>query len=175
MSPDITVEILLASACLPLLYKAVEIDGQYYWDGGYMGNPPVWPLIDYTDTNDILLCKVNPVEINHVPKTVHEIQDRINDISFNSSLMNEMRMIYFKDKLLNMGISLKGRLRKIHFHEIAADKTLEPYNLSSKFNTTWSFLNRLRQKGRESAQRWIEQHYVKVNATSSVNIKKRYL
>lgn len=175
MSPNISVDSLLASACLPLLFKAVEINGEHYWDGGYMGNPPIWPLIDNTDTADILLCKVNPIEINHVPKTVREIQDRINDISFNSSLMNEMRMIYFKDKILKIGVSLRGRLRKIHFHEIAADKALEQYSLSSKFNTTWAFLNELRKKGRECAEHWMEQHYEKVNIESSMSIRKRYL
>ena len=106
-----------------------------------MGNPPIWPLIDGTDTTDILLLKVNPIEIENVPKTVRDIQDRINDISFNSSLINEMRMIYFKDKILDMGYNLKGKLRKINFHEIAADNVLSDYTMSSKSNTTWDFLN----------------------------------
>lgn len=174
-SPNITVDSLMASACLPLLFKAVEIDGESYWDGGYMGNPPIWPLIDNTDTDDILLCKVNPTVINQVPKTVREIQDRINDISFNSSLMSEMRMIYFKDKILKLGVNLKGKLRPIHFHEIDADRVLEKFTYSSKFNTSWAFLNSLRMLGRESATMWIAENLEKVNAESSLKIKKMYL
>ncbi|MEQ1732884.1 MAG: patatin-like phospholipase family protein [Bacteroidia bacterium] len=174
-SPDITVDSLMASACLPYLFKAVEIDGEAYWDGGYMGNPPIWPLIDGTDTNDILLLKVNPIEIENVPKTVRDIQDRINDISFNSSLINEMRMIYFKDKILDMGHNLKGKLRKINFHEIAADNVLHNYTMSSKSNTTWDFLNVLRMKGRECATQWLAEDFENVNLKSSLKIKNMYL
>lgn len=174
-SPNITVDSLLASACLPMLYKAVEIDGEAYWDGGYMGNPPIWPLIDFTDTSDILLCKINPIEIQEIPKTVREIQDRINDISFNGSLMAEMRMIYFKDKILNMGYDVRGRLRKVHFHAISADVALGEYSLSSKFNANWDFLNTLREKGRIHATKWLEQNFEQVNNESTLNIRQVYL
>ena len=174
-SPNITADMLLASACLPLLYKAVEIDGEFYWDGGYMGNPPIYPLIDHTDANDILLIKVNPLEIREVPKTVKEIQDRINDISFNSSLSSEMRMIHFKDRMLNIGYDLKGKLRKIYFHEISADDELHEYSLTSKFNISKEFLLELKQKGRKSAENWMAQNIDKLHKESSLNIRKVFL
>jgi len=140
-----------------------------------MGNPPIWPLIDNTDTTDILLLKVNPIEIKDVPKTTKEIQDRINDISFNASLMAEMRMIYFKDKILNLGYDLRGRLRKIHFHAIAADKSLDDFNLSSKYNTSWEFLNKLRKLGNQAAQKFLDNHYEQIGNESSLSIRKVYL
>ncbi|MCC6252465.1 MAG: patatin-like phospholipase family protein [Bacteroidia bacterium] len=172
---EITADALMASACLPLLYKAVEINGQFYWDGGYMGNPSIYPLIDDTDSNDILLVKVNSVVINEVPQTVSEIQDRINDISFNSSLMAEMRMVYFKEKILKLGYDLRGRLRKIYFHSISADQVLDEYNLASKFNASWSFLNTLRKKGRTSAEKWINEQYHHVGHNSSIDIRKVFV
>ena len=174
-SPDITLNTLMASACLPLLFKSVEINGDYYWDGGYLGNPSLSPLINFTDTIDILLCKVNPIEINFIPKKAHEIQDRINDISFNSGLMNEMRTIYYHNKLLRMGVSIDNHPREIFMHEIAADQKLQEYSYSSKFNTTWIFLNNLRMKGRESAEKWIQHHYEKVNHESTLDVEKVYL
>lgn len=174
-SPNITVDMLMASACLPMLYKAVEIDGEHYWDGGYMGNPPIYPLIDHTDSNDILLIKVNPFEIDEVPKTVKEIQDRINDISFNSSLSSEMRMINFKERILNIGYDLKGKLRKIYFHEISADEDLHQFSLSSKFNISKSFLLRLKHLGKKAAEKWINENYEKVDKESSLNIRKVFL
>jgi len=174
-SPNITSDMLMASACLPMLYKAVEIDGEFYWDGGYMGNPPIYPLIDYTDSNDILLIKVNPLEIKEVPKTVKEIQDRINDISFNSSLSSEMRMIHFKDRMLNIGYDLKGKLRKIYFHEISADDDLHEYSLSSKFNISKEFLLQLKYKGRKAAEVWMRENLDKLHKESSLNIRKVFL
>jgi len=173
--PNMTVDMLMASACLPMLYKAVEIEGEYYWDGGYMGNPPIYPLIDYTDSNDILLIKVNPTEIKEVPKTVREIQDRVNDISFNSSLTAEMRMIHFKDRILNIGYDLKGKLRKIYFHEISADDDLAEYSLSSKFNISKDFLLRLHAQGRIAAESWLANSLEKVEIENSINIRKVFL
>lgn len=172
---EVTADALMASTCLPLLFKAVEINGDFYWDGGYMGNPPIYPLIDHTDSNDILLLKVNPVVVSHVPKTVAEIQDRINDISFNSSLMAEMRMVYFKEKILKLGYDLRGRLRKVYFHGISADQVLDDYSLASKFNASWKFLNTLRERGHQSADKWLHESYGKVGTESSMDIRKVFV
>ena len=169
---EMSVDALLASACLPQVFKAIEIDGEAYWDGGYMGNPPIYPLIDGTDSNDILILKVNTVEIDEVPKTIKEINDRINEISFNNSLMAEMRMVYFKEKIFNLGYDLRGRLRKIHFHRISADDVLDDLTLSSKYNVTWDFINHLRERGRSSAEEWLDEHSLDVESKSSFDIKK---
>ena len=172
---EMSVDALLASACLPQVFKAIEIDGEAYWDGGYMGNPPIYPLIDGTDSNDILILKVNTVEIDEVPKTIKEINDRINEISFNNSLMAEMRMVYFKEKIFNLGYDLRGRLRKIHFHRISADDVLDDLTLSSKYNVTWDFINHLRERGRSSAEEWLDEHSLDVESKSSFDIKKVFL
>lgn len=172
---EMSADALLASACLPQMFKAVEIKGEFYWDGGYMGNPPIYPLIDGTDSNDILILKVNTVIIKEVPKTIKEINDRINEISFNNSLMAEMRMVYFKEKILNIGYDLRGRLRKIHFHRISADNVLDDLTLSSKFNVTWDFLNHLRERGRASAETWIAENAHHVEHKSSFDVKKVFL
>jgi len=169
---EMSVDALLASACLPYYYKAVEIDGEHYWDGGFMGNPPIYPLIDGTEVKDILLLKINPIEINQVPRTVAEIQDRINDISFNNSLMAEMRMVYFKDRILNIGYDIKGKLRKIHFHAVRAEKNLDHFSLSSKFNANWKFLNQLRKLGHKAADEWIAENYEHVGNRSTLDLRK---
>ena len=98
---ELSIDAVLASACLPFLYQAVEIAGEHYWDGGYMGNPPIFPLIYHTDCPDVLIIQINPINIPNVPKTAQEIFDRINTLSFNSSLMREMRAIDFVTKLID--------------------------------------------------------------------------
>ena len=121
------------------------------------------------------MLKVNPVVIDEVPKTVAEIQDRINDISFNSSLMAEMRMVYFKEKILKLGYDLRGRLRKIYFHGISADQILDDFSLATKFNASWKFLNTLRERGHKSAEIWMEQNLDKVGNESSMDIRKVFV
>ncbi len=172
---EMNVDALLASSCLPLMFKAVEINGEFYWDGGYMGNPPIYPLIDVNNADDILIIQVNTMNINEVPKTIKDINDRINEISFNNSLMAEMRMVYFKEKILNIGYDLRGRLRKIYFHRISADTILDDLTLSSKFNVAWHFLNDLRQRGRTVAEKWLAEESHHVGHKSSFDIKKVFL
>jgi NTE family protein len=98
---EVTVDAVLASACLPMLFQAVEIDGEHYWDGGYIGNPAIFPLIYHTQTPDVLVVHINPIERRDVPKRASDIYNRINEISFNSSLMREMRAIAFVTKLID--------------------------------------------------------------------------
>jgi len=172
---EMSVDALLASSCLPLMFKAVEINGEFYWDGGYMGNPPIYPLIDVNNADDILIIQVNTININEVPKSIKDINDRINEISFNNSLMAEMRMVYFKEKILNIGYDLRGRLRKIYFHRISADTILDDLTLSSKFNVAWHFLNDLRQRGRTVAEKWLAEESKHVGHKSSFDIKKVFL
>lgn len=146
--PEINVDSILASACLPSLYQTVEINGEYYWDGGYTGNPPIYPLIYGTDTKDILLLQINPLKEKKIPYDVSGISDRINEISFNVSLMSEMRMIM-------RGYDIAGEVKDVRFHMIPSDEALADLHFSSKVNTSWEFLNRLRYLGRRSAEEWI--------------------
>lgn len=168
---EITAKAILASACLPYMYAAVEINGEYYWDGGYMGNPPLEPLINHTeDTDDILLVKINPFKIKQVPNTIEEIKDRVNEISFNSSLLHEIRQIEFKRSLVEKGITLDGSLKTTYLHGISADKDLSELNLSSKLNTSWDFLMHLKNLGYEACGKWLEENFEHIGKSSTLKL-----
>ncbi|HKC69352.1 MAG TPA: patatin-like phospholipase family protein, partial [Bacteroidia bacterium] len=162
--PEITLDAVLASTCLPYLYQSIEINGEHYWDGGYTGNPPIYPLIYGTDAKDVLLVQINPLREKTIPKQVSEIKDRVNEISFNISLMAEMRMI-------TQGYGIEGEVKDVYFQIIPADEILADLNFSSKMNTSWEFLNNLRQLGRQVATDWLKNDLQFVGKKSSPVIK----
>lgn len=168
---EITSKAILASACLPYLFKAVEINGEHYWDGGYMGNPPLWPLTEGTvGTDDILLVKVNPFKINKVPDNVEEIKDRVNEISFNSALAHEIKHLEFINDLIDKGINPEEKLKKINLHCLSADKSLEEFNLSSKLNTSWDFLMHLKNLGYKACDSWLKANYDNIGKRSTFHL-----
>jgi NTE family protein len=171
MSP----EAVLASACLPFLFQAVEIDGEHYWDGGYMGNPPIFPLIYNCISRDVLLVMINPIKINEVPKTAQAIFDRINTLSFNSSLMREMRAIHFVTGLIDRGFDDDGRLKRMYLHTIDAEDEMADLGVSSKLNASWDFMMRLSDLGRKYGDRFLAQHFDKIGCESSTDIPTRFL
>jgi NTE family protein len=173
---EITLEAVLASACLPSLYQAVEIDGAFYWDGGYMGNPPIFPLITNSSVKDILLVKINSINIPEVPKSARDIADRVNEISFNSSLINEMRMIHYRNELIRNGIlkSDNHSNREIFIHTISGYNALSRLNYSSKMNTSWEFLSELKEKGRETAQLWMETEFNALGKKSTFDVEEHF-
>ena len=173
---EITVDAVLASACLPLLFQAVQIDGEYYWDGGYMGNPPIFPLISNTSLHDIVLIKINSINISSVPTTARDIADRVNEISFNSSLINEMKLIHYRNELLRNGIlkSDEKQNREIYVHTISGYDALSQLSYSSKMNTSWPFLLDLKERGRQTAARWIESDYKQVGIKSTFDVEEHF-
>jgi NTE family protein len=173
---DITVDAVLASACLPLLFQAVEIDGEYYWDGGYMGNPPIFPIITNTSLKDIVLVKINSININSVPTTARDIADRVNEISFNSSLINEMKLIHYRNQLIRNGILTTDNKtnREIFVHTISGYSALSQLKYSSKMNISWEFLSELKQKGRETAEHWINTDYHEVGLKSTFDVEEHF-
>jgi len=173
---DITVDSVLASSCLPLLFQAVEIDGEYYWDGGYMGNPPIFPIITNTTLKDIVLVKINSININSVPTTARDIADRVNEISFNSSLINEMRLIHYRNELIRNGILKVDNKtnREIFVHTISGYSALSQLSQSSKMNISWEFLSDLRQKGRDVAEHWINTDYAEVGLKSTFDVEEHF-
>ncbi len=173
---EITVDAVLASACLPFLFQAVEIDGEYFWDGGYMGNPPIFPLITNTNLRDIVLVKINSVNINSVPTTARDIADRVNEISFNSSLINEMKLIHYRNELLRNGIlKIDDKVnREIFVHTISGYSALSQLSYSSKMNTSWDFLLSLKEKGRQTAEKWLETDYQLVGVKSTFDIEEHF-
>ena len=171
---DVTVDAVLASACLPFMFQAVEIDGEHYWDGGYMGNPPIYPLIYNCASKDVLIVQLNPINIPEVPTSAQAIMDRINTLSFNSSLMREMRTIHFVTSLIDRGYDDGGRLNRMLIHTIDAEDKLNRLGVSSKLNADWEFLMWLHELGRERASVFLEQHYDKINVESSTDIVKKF-
>ncbi len=167
---EISPNAVLASACLPFMFHTVEISGEFYWDGGYMGNPPIFPLIYNTDTSDVLIVQINPVNIQSVPTSAQEIFDRINEISFNSSLMREMRAIAFVTKLIDKGDLELNSYKRLNLHMVEAEKELAALNVSSKLNADRRFLEWLFELGRKQGEAWIDAHIEKVGVESSFDI-----
>ncbi|NJL15233.1 MAG: patatin-like phospholipase family protein [Microscillaceae bacterium] len=172
---EISVEAVLASANLPQLFHAVTIDGEDYWDGGFMGNPPIFPLIDGTDCNDIMIVQINPINIPDTPRSADEIQDRVNELSFNSSLMLEMRKIEFVERLMREGYNPGGKFRHLNIHNINPERDIWNLNVSSKLNATWNFLTEMRDLGRHYAQEWLDTHYDKIGMVSTCNIRETFM
>ncbi|KAA5607021.1 patatin-like phospholipase family protein [Roseospira marina] len=177
-APEMSADVVMASACLPFLFKAVDIDGEAYWDGGYMGNPSLFPFYYYTGTDDVLIVNINPVERAEVPRSASDIMNRVNEISFNSPLLGEMRAIAFVQKLIEedwLDEEHKGKLRRVRFHAIRADHVMCDLSVASKFNTDWEFLCDLRDRGRAAADAWMQAHLDAVGVGSTVNLHHDYL
>jgi len=136
---EITPDVLMASACIPFLFQAVEVGGEHYWDGGYMGNPAIWPLIYHCQSEDVVLVQINPIHDKMLPTTANEIINRLNEIAFNSSLIAEMRAIEFVSKLLKEGSLNPGRYKDMRMHLIYSADHMHHLNASSKMNVEWDF------------------------------------
>ena len=166
---------VLASACLPLMFQAVEIDGEHYWDGGYMGNPAIFPLIYRCDSRDVVIVHINPLERAKLPTTAAEIMNRINEISFNSSLMREMRAIAFVTKLIDDGKILDNSMKRMLIHGIAAADVMTERGSLDKLNADWDNLSYLMKAGRERADSWLQKNFGRLGEESTVDIRDEYL
>lgn len=169
---EITVDALLASACLPNVFKAVEIDGEAYWDGGYLGNPALWPLYHERMAADIVLVQLNPLLRPELPTSTSDIMNRLNEISFNASLMSEMRAIDFVQRMLDSGRLEQPRYRRLFLHVIEDEERMRAFKLSTKFNGDWDFLLTLRDYGRDAAELFINQSLDKVGRESTLDIQR---
>lgn len=172
---EISAAAVLASACIPTVFQAVEIDGEAYWDGGYMGNPALFPLIYNCKVPDIVIVHINPLIRKEVPRTADEISNRIDEISFNSSLMREMRAVSFVTRLVTQHRIVGEELPHVLIHSIADDAFMESLSSTSKSNADWCFLTYLRDQGRKCAGDWLTKNFVKVGFESSVDIDAVYL
>lgn len=149
---ELTPQALMASACLPTAFRAVEIEGEAYWDGGYTGNPSLWPLYDRGLPDDIVIVQVNPLRREEVPETPLEIQNRINEISFNASLMGELRAIAFVRRLIEEGRIEKGQMKDVRAHMIADDVLMNDLSAGSKLEPSGNLIRRLHAAGRTAAE-----------------------
>jgi NTE family protein len=175
---ELTLDMLMASAALPNVFQAVIIDGDAYWDGGFMGNPAIFPLIYGCTSPDVVIVQVNPITREGVPKTAGEIMNRLNEITFNASLMREMRAIAFVLKLIDetpSEIPAIHDLKRMHIHLIEDEPAMEALGVASKLNTDMDFLLYLKRLGRETAERWIAENFEAIGQRSTVDIQKKFL
>jgi NTE family protein len=170
----ITAEVVMASACLPMLFQAVEIDGIPYWDGGYMGNPAIFPFFRTTDTEDVLIVSINPLQRNATPRTQNEIVNRINEITFNSSLIAEYRAIEFVTRLIDQGKLPRGRgageYRRINVHRVALDSAFKELTADSKLDSDFAFFELLRNGGQRAGKDFLSKHFDDIGVRGTVDI-----
>ncbi len=172
---EMTVDMVMASACLPFLFHAVEIDGQAYWDGGYMGNPTLLPLVEECGGRDIVVVQINPLMREEIPRRAADILNRVNEISFNAALIKEVRTIALLKKLIEVQDIEEERFKDVFFHRINADEELKQLSVSSKLNAEWAFLEHLHDVGFRTAEVWLNENYDSLGNRSTLDIDAVYL
>ncbi|MBP1886072.1 patatin-like phospholipase family protein [Sinorhizobium mexicanum] len=166
---ELTPDVLLASACLPTLFQAVEIDGEAYWDGGYAGNPTITPLVRECTSQDTILVQINPVERPGTPRSAREILNRVNEVSFNAVLLKELKMIALLRKVAQLEDDEGARWASMRIHRVASD-TMTDLGYSSKLNAEWEFLTMLQDAGRRSADAFLAAHGDDLGHRSSLDL-----
>ena len=172
---EMTVDMVLASACLPFVFQAVEIDGEAYWDGGYMGNPALFPLVNDCQSRDIVIVQINPIVREEIPRTAPDILNRINEITFNASLIKEVKAIAILKDLIKVANLEDQRFQDALFHRINADEELKPLGVSSKLNSEWEFLQHLHDVGYRTTSTWLDQNYDDLGKRSTLDYESVYL
>jgi NTE family protein len=160
----------MASACLPQLFQAVEIDGMAYWDGGYIGNPALFPLFGVKAARDIVIVQIHPIERPGTPRTATDIIARVNEINFNASLLSELRAIEFVGRLLDQSRLPEGRYRKMLIHNLSEGQALAPLGIGVDLNTDLAFFEELFATGRAAADRWLGEHFDALGERSTVDL-----
>jgi len=170
----LTSDMVMASACLPHIFQAVEIDGVPYWDGGFMGNPVLFPFYDATDCQDIMIVQINPIERKGSPRTARDILNRMNEITFNGSLLKELRSVDFVRRLIEQGKLDPRHYRQLRVHIVEAQEHLAPLGASTKLNAEWAFLRHLFEIGRRAADIWLTRHFDDIGQRSTVDLRAMF-
>jgi len=171
---EITLDATMASACLPYIHKSVEIDGVPHWDGGFMGNPPLLPFYSGDDSADILIVQINPIVRRGTPKTASDIQNRMNEITFNSSMLHELRSIHMLQSLVESGHLDPSVVRKLNLHIVHGCDRMIHLDASSKLNAEWEFLEHLFEIGRQTADEWLVAHFDDLGQRSTVDLNDMF-
>ncbi|HYD78345.1 MAG TPA: patatin-like phospholipase family protein [Paucimonas sp.] len=166
---------VMASACLPQLFQAVEIDGEAYWDGGYMGNPALFPLIDETEANDLIIIQVNPIVRNETPRRAAEIMNRLNEITFNASLIKEIASILLMKKLIDEEHVNRVSYTDMRLHRIDANDELQRLGVASKLNAEWAFIEYLHDIGYAAAEHWLTENLHRIGVESTLDLSCLHL
>jgi NTE family protein len=172
--PELTVDHVLASACLPMLFRAVEIDGEPYWDGGYTGNPALFPLFYETRSDDILLVQINPIERRSTPRSVQEIQNRLTEITFNANLLQQFRSVEFVTRLIDEGKLSTKDYKRVFMHRIHGGQDLDEFTAASRLSAQWSFFKELKDLGRNAARSWLAGNYRFIGHKSTLDLRDAY-
>jgi NTE family protein len=167
---ELTADHVMASACLPQLFQAVMIDGAPYWDGGYTGNPALFPLFGVEATRDIVIVQINPLERAGAPRSPVEITARVAEINFNANLLSELRAIEFVGRMLDQQMLPSKRYRKMLVHNVSEGTALTPLGLGVDLNTDIGFFNRLFETGRTAADQWLAEHFDALGQRSTVDL-----
>ncbi len=167
---EVTVDSVMASACLPQMYQAVEIDGEAYWDGGFTGNPALYPLLSKPDSPDIIVVQINPINRPELPRGARDIINRVNEISFNSSLIKELRSIALVQRLARERDLDLGVYGRTYLHLIHADEEVQDLSASSKLNAEWDYLTLLFERGRDWAGAWLDANFDRVGVESTLDL-----
>lgn len=172
---ELSAKALLASTCIPHIYRAVEIDGDYYWDGGYKGNPVLFPFVTHCKSVDVIIVQINPIVREKLPTSARDILNRIDEITFNSNLLTELRALAFIGKLVDEGKLDPVDYHHMLFHRITDADELSSLGASSKMNSEWPFLIHLHDLGYEAADSWLQQHFRDLGSKSTLDISPDYL
>ncbi len=168
--PELSVDAVMASACLPFVFEAVEIDGEAYWDGGYSGNPALYPLVEAQACRDLVVVQINPIVRQELPRSSREILNRLNEITFNSSLIKELRAIHLLQQLIEAeGLEME-RYRAMRLHLIHAEQEVQDLSASSKMNAEWEFLSLLFDQGRAWASSWLDKNFAAIGEHSTFDL-----
>lgn len=166
---------VMASACLPALFRAVRIDGEDYWDGGYAVNPPMTPLIHSCASRDLMLVQINPLKRERLPRTRGEILDRVNELTFNASLLTQMRSIDFVNRLIEEGALKAGRCKHVLLHRIDGGTAMEHYPASTRTSADAAMIRKLFDLGSAAADEWLTEHFDALGQRGTVDIRRDYL
>ncbi len=172
--PQLTADHVMASACLPFLFRAVEIEGLPYWDGGYMGNPALFPLFYKTGCSDIVLVQVNPIERDDTPHKARDIQDRLNEVTFNGALMGELRAMDFVNRLIDSGKLSRDEYMRTRMHRIDGGPFLASFSAASKLDASWTMIKQLHDFGRKAAKQWLDENYDMIGVEGTLNLRMAY-
>lgn len=172
---EITPEALLASACVPSLFQAIEIEGEFYWDGGFIGNPAIYPLIYHCDTPDILIIQIRRVHDPIVPRTMREINNRLGEITQNACLTREMRSIAFISKLIDDGVIAPGALKRLYVHLIRDDAFFGTLDRASGFSADPDFLEYLFEQGRRCGKKWLTENFDAIGKKTTARLEEDFV
>ena len=175
---ELSVDALLASACLPTVHRAIEIDGEPYWDGGYAANPAVFPLFFDCTARDILLVMLTPLKHRETPSSAPDIRTRVLEIAFNATFLREMRMFaHLRERVGSAWFTLgryERRLTRTNFHVIEAQDVMGDLKADTKLAANLQFFDRLKQLGRARAQAWLRTHHAHLGRQSTVNLRELF-